>query len=125
MGNSLARSGYGCALPTMVASWREAWSATPGTTDSLAPFGIATLAAGGSEGASNHMSGMRWSETGNYGHWDNAALPNTFGSQEYAKAARPLLLLLSPPRPHAHPKKRSDRPAFLGVVSVTTTHATS
>jgi hypothetical protein len=23
----------------------------------------------------------RWSQTGNYGYWNNAALPNTFGSQ--------------------------------------------
>jgi hypothetical protein len=28
----------------MVADWRAVWSATPGTTDPLAPFGVATLA---------------------------------------------------------------------------------
>lgn len=29
------------------------------------------------------MSGMRWSQTGNYGIWDNPALPSTFGAQLY------------------------------------------
>lgn len=58
-------------------------ASTPDTTDPLAPFGIATLAAGGSEGNGEHMAGMRWSETGNFGTWDNPALPNTFGSQQY------------------------------------------
>lgn len=50
-GNSAQGTGYGCALPAMVASWRALFSAEAGTTDPLAPFGIATLAAGGSEGA--------------------------------------------------------------------------
>ena len=46
-------------LPAMVADWRAVWSATPGTTDPLAPFGVATLAAGGSEGNAGHMAAMR------------------------------------------------------------------
>ena len=83
-GNALDGTGYGCALSAMVASWRELFSAEAGTTDPLAPFGIATLAAGGSEGAGpSAMSGMRWSQTGNFGRWDNPALPNTFGAQLY------------------------------------------
>ena len=36
---------YGCELPAMIDMWRSAWH---GAEDAL--FGIATLAAGGSEG---------------------------------------------------------------------------
>jgi sialate O-acetylesterase len=78
MGNSAAGTGYGCALPAMVSLWRGVWRAPPS-----ALFGVATLAAGGSEGPGWHMSGMRWSETANYGRWDNPALPNSFGAQVY------------------------------------------
>ena len=45
VGSSLDGTGYGCELPAMVADWRAVWSAIPGTTDPLAPFGVATLAA--------------------------------------------------------------------------------
>ena len=83
VGNVLNGSGYGCELPAMVADWRSVWSATPGTTAPLAPFGIVTLAAGGSEGHSGAMAAMRWSQTANYGHFDNPALPATFGAQLY------------------------------------------
>ena len=83
MGNSLTGSGYGCELPAMVRDWRAVWSAEAGTTDPLAPFGIATLAKGGSEGHSAGMANMRWSQTANYGAWNNHALPNTFGAQLY------------------------------------------
>ena len=83
VGNVLNGSGYGCELPAMVADWRSVWSATSGTTAPLAPFGIATLAAGGSEGHSGAMAAMRWSQTANYGHFDNPALPATFGAQLY------------------------------------------
>jgi hypothetical protein len=69
-------SGYGCSLPAMVNAWRSVWRA-----EETALFGIATLAAGGSEGAGQHMAGMRWSQTANYGYWPNPALPNTFGAQ--------------------------------------------
>ncbi len=79
MGNSKDGTGYGCSLPAMIDLWRSAW--TGASSDAL--FGIATLAAGGSEGPGWHMSGMRWSETANYGHWDNPAMPNSFGAQVY------------------------------------------
>lgn len=62
----------------MVDSWRTVWRAP---FDAL--FGIATLAAGGSEGAGWHMAGMRWSQTANYGVWPNPALPHSFGAQVY------------------------------------------
>ena len=80
IGNSLNKTGYGCEIAAMVSDWRSIWSAVPGTTDPLAPFGIPTLAAGTSEG-NNAMAHMRWAETANYGVWDNPALPNTFGAQ--------------------------------------------
>jgi hypothetical protein len=60
----------------------------PGTTDPLAPFGVATLAAGGSEGNSEHMAAMRWAQQANLGHWPPAGegttpLPHSFGAQLY------------------------------------------
>jgi hypothetical protein len=42
----------------MVELWRKSWSREAGTTDPLAPFGIVTLASGGSEGGSD-IGGMR------------------------------------------------------------------
>eukprot|EP01043_Picozoa_sp_COSAG02_P078030 COSAG02_NODE_17371_length_1009_cov_1.520879_1_plen_56_part_10 len=48
-------------MPAMVNLWRKTWSKEPGTTDPLAPFGIVTLASGGSEGGSD-IGGMRWSQ---------------------------------------------------------------
>ena len=59
MGNSLDKVGYGCQMPAMIAAWRRYWSSTPGTTNPLAPFGIVTLAAGGSEGHGQNMAAMR------------------------------------------------------------------
>eukprot|EP00035_Acanthoeca_spectabilis_P005246 m.111533 g.111533 ORF g.111533 m.111533 type:complete len:302 (+) comp12934_c0_seq2:665-1570(+) len=83
MGNVMDNSGYGCALPALINGWRNVWApASSGPDQRL--FGIATLAAGGSEGATQHMAGMRWSQTANFGRWtDNPALPNTFGAQAY------------------------------------------
>ena len=59
MGNAAAGVGYSCLMEKLVTQWRALWSATPGTTDPAAPFGIVTLASSGSEGASsltNHRS---------------------------------------------------------------------
>ena len=66
----------------MIDSWKSAWTGSPSDKASRL-FGVATLAAGGSEGASNHMAGLRWSQSGNYGRWPNPAMPNTFGAQLY------------------------------------------
>jgi hypothetical protein len=46
-----------------VSTYRALWSAVPGTTAPDAPFGIFTLAAGGSEGSGKNMAGIRWSQT--------------------------------------------------------------
>ena len=51
-GNSVAKVGYACNQQALVDGWRKIFSATPGTTDPLAPFGIVTLASSGSEGGS-------------------------------------------------------------------------
>ena len=59
MGSAAQHVGYGCAMVAMVDLWRKSWSATVGTTDPLAPFGIVTLASGGSEGGAD-IGGMRW-----------------------------------------------------------------
>ena len=67
-------------MPAMVDLWRKTWSKTPGTTDPLAPFGIVTLASGGSEGGAD-IGGMRWSQTANYGVNPNPAMPATFVAQ--------------------------------------------
>jgi sialate O-acetylesterase len=82
MGNSLQGIGYGCQLPTMVKLWRSAWSKTVGTTDPVAPFGVVTLASGGSEGGSD-IGGMRWSQTANYGSLPAPEMPNTFLAHAY------------------------------------------
>ena len=62
--------------------WRRTWAASS-ATDALAPFGIVTLASGGSEGAGYHMAHMRWSQTGNRGALPNAVMPATFLAQAY------------------------------------------
>jgi hypothetical protein len=64
-------------MPKLVALWRAAWSATPGTTDPLAPFGIVTLSADDSEGAAD-MASFRFAQSGSFGVAPNAAMPNTF-----------------------------------------------
>lgn len=76
MGNSLNAVGYGCELPAMVDNWRAVWRAPP-----TALFGVATLAAGGSEGNGHHMAGMRWSQTANYGVLPNDRMPHSFLAQ--------------------------------------------
>jgi hypothetical protein len=77
MGNSKDHDGYGCELAAMVALWREQWDNPNG------PFGVVTLAAGGSEGHGANMAGMRWSQTANYGTMPNAAIPNSFVAQAF------------------------------------------
>ena len=62
MGNSQRKSGYGCEMAALVADWRSKWAAAPNTTAPLAPFGVVTLAAGGSEGNGQNMSLMRWAQ---------------------------------------------------------------
>jgi hypothetical protein len=83
MGNSAEGYGYGCALPKLIARYRAAWSATVGTTDPLAPFGIVTLAANTNEGSGARVAGMRWSQTGNYGVLPNSLMPRTFLAQGF------------------------------------------
>eukprot|EP01046_Picozoa_sp_COSAG06_P039842 COSAG06_NODE_4759_length_3977_cov_6.284683_7_plen_91_part_01 len=75
MGNSATGYGYGCQMPAMIDAWREYWATTPGTTDKLAPFGIVTLAAGGSEGKPQNMAGMRWSQVRKTGSGRHFTLP--------------------------------------------------
>ena len=82
-GNVMDHVGYGCMLPKMVQTWREAWSVVPKTTDPLAPFGVYTLAAGTSEGAANKMGAMRWAQTANHGVAPNKDLPNVFIASGY------------------------------------------
>jgi len=70
MGSSATGVGYGCALTTLIKSWRAAWT-PPSTGVDERLFGIATLAGGGpaAEGSGQNMAGMRWSQTANYGVW--------------------------------------------------------
>lgn len=81
-GNVLAHVGYACNQQALVAGWRKIWSATPGTTDPLAPFGIVTLASSGSEGGPN-MGAMRMAQTASYGFLPNPEMPRTFLAQAY------------------------------------------
>jgi len=64
----------------MIAEWRAIWSAAPGTTDPLAPFGFVTLADGTDEAWGLSMAGLRWAQTANFGHVPNPAMPNTFAA---------------------------------------------
>ena len=54
-------SGYQCQQAALIAAWRRAFSATPGTTAPDMPFGVVTLAGGASEGA------YYWSDFQNIG----------------------------------------------------------
>ena len=49
-GSIAKKSGYACQQANLIASWREAFSVAPGTTDQQFPFGITSLAGGCSEG---------------------------------------------------------------------------
>lgn len=79
-GNSAQGTGYGCLLPAMVAEWRALWSAAPGTTEPLAPFGFVSLADGTDESFGVSMAGLRWAQTANYGVAPNPAMPATFAA---------------------------------------------
>jgi hypothetical protein len=81
-GNSDANVGYSCLMRELIHGYRAAWSATPGTTDPLAPFGVVALPTGGSEGGPN-MGAMRVAQTASHGVLPNADLPNTFIAQAY------------------------------------------
>jgi hypothetical protein len=81
-GNSAANVGYSCLMRELIKGYRAAWSATPGTTDPLAPFGVVSLPSGGSEGGPN-MGAMRVAQTAGYGVLPNADLPNTFIAAAY------------------------------------------
>ena len=59
-GNYQEGTGYACMMAKLVSSWRAVWSSTPGTTDPLAPFGIASLADGTDEGFGVNMRQFRW-----------------------------------------------------------------
>ena len=82
-GNSLLGIGYGCSLSALIRGYRALWSAVSGTTDPLVPFGVVTLAAGGSEGSGQHMAGIRWSQTANNGVLPSPLLPRTFLAQAF------------------------------------------
>ena len=82
LGNSERNQGYSCLMVGLVRLWRKLWSATPGTTDPLAPFGVVALPLSGSEGNPN-IGLMRWAQTGGYGVLPSEAMPNTFLVQSY------------------------------------------
>lgn len=69
-------------MPRLISLWRAAWSATPGTTDPLAPFGICTLSADDSEGSSD-MASFRFAQSGSFGVAPNAAMPATYIAHGY------------------------------------------
>lgn len=89
MGNSAAHTGYACELPAMVASWRSYWRAAhslsySSTNSYVEPlFGVATLAAGGSEGNDRNMASMRMAQTASYGVLPNPIMPHSFLAQVY------------------------------------------
>ena len=50
MDSNTKQKGYACQMPAMIDLWRQTWSATKGTTEPLAPFGLVDIHAGGGEG---------------------------------------------------------------------------
>ena len=75
-------------MENLVTTWREHWSAEPGTSKPDFPFGIVTLAGGTSEGNGNSMGAFRYAQSGNTGYgWSSdgagAGLPNTFTAQAF------------------------------------------
>jgi hypothetical protein len=58
MGDPTTNTGYACALPAMIESWRTVWSSANADSEDTRLFGIATLAAGGSEGAGQNMASI-------------------------------------------------------------------
>jgi len=82
MGSPLDHSGYACSLAALVRDWRSYWSATPGTTDPLAPFGLFTIHPQGCEGAAQ-IGLMRHAQTANVGHSPNELLPNVLVAQAF------------------------------------------
>ena len=81
-GNSLANVGYSCLFRELINGYRAIWSATPGTTDPLAPFGAVALPTGGSEGGPN-MGAMRLAQTMGHGVLPTPSMPNTWIVQAY------------------------------------------
>lgn len=77
-GNSAQGTGYAALFPQMIADWRAIWSAVPGTTDPLAPFGFVTLADGTDEAWGLSMAGLRMAQMGSFETVPNPAMPNTF-----------------------------------------------
>jgi hypothetical protein len=75
-------SGYACMMEQLVALWRERWSATAGTTDPAAPFGVVSLSSHDSEGAAD-MASFRWAQQGAFGAVPNARMANTFLAHAY------------------------------------------
>jgi hypothetical protein len=81
-GNSDANVGYSCLFRELINGYRSVWSATPGTTDPLAPFGAVALPTGGSEGGPN-MGAMRLAQTLGHGVLPTPTMPNTWIVQAY------------------------------------------
>ena len=77
-GSALYGSGYACNLPKMVAAYRAAFSAVPGTTDPAFPVGIVTIHDGGDEGNGRNLAAIRFAQTSNYGTLPSPLMPNTF-----------------------------------------------
>jgi len=69
-------------MPKMIAEWRALWSATPGTTSPSAPFGLVSLSATDSEGASD-IGAFRWAQSGSYGVVPNELMPSVFMAHAY------------------------------------------
>lgn len=65
-------------MKTLVNSWRQVWSQTPGTTHPMAPFGIVSLADGTDESFGVNMRSFRWAQTANYGALPNKDMLRTF-----------------------------------------------
>jgi hypothetical protein len=78
MGNVRDRTGYACLMKTLVASYRQAWSAVPGTTAPDFPIGFVSIADGSEEGWGYTFSALHWAQTASHGTLPNPDMPGTF-----------------------------------------------
>lgn len=80
-GSVSQKTGYACMMDNLINTWREWWSAVPGTTPPDFPFGLVSLAGGTSEGHGKNMGAFRYAQTGNSGGFGGK--PNMYVAQGY------------------------------------------
>ena len=73
-GSVLNHSGYACQQALQMREYRRVWSAVPGTSSALLPFGVTQLAGYSSEGFPYNSGAFRLAQTGGYGYLPHSGL---------------------------------------------------